>query len=1050
MAAGKGRGARSRTPVPYAPLYCKSHYSFLEGASHPEELLERAAELGIASLCLTDRDGVYGMVRAHVKARELGLHLVVGARMTVADGSSILLLAADGAGYAHLCRLISAGRLRSPKGSSVVQWREVCAHAGGLVALWGGEESLLVREPEPAFAARDLRDAFGDRLYALVTRHRRAEEAPQERRLRERARRYGIPTVAATEVLYHHPSRRRLQDVLTCIRHRVPLTAAGRLIKPNAEHDLKSPDAFASLFRDDPGSVARTLEVAGRCGFSLDEIHYRYPSEELPGGKTSGEWLRELTFRGAGERYGGSVPEDIRAQLERELEVIGELAYEGYFLTMWDLVRFCRQNRILCQGRGSAANSAVCYCLGITAIDPVRMDLLFERFISRERAEPPDIDLDIEHNRREEVIQYLYRKHGRTHAAMVANFIRYRGRSAIRDVGKVLGLTETAVHRVTRLLGHYEQADPQVLQGAGLDPRAHGELLRLVAEIQDFPRHLSIHPGGFLLGHKPVRDLVPIENGAMRDRTVIQWDKEDLESLKLFKVDLLGLGMLTVVDRSFRLIREHWGRSFSLATLPKDDPETYAMIRKADTVGVFQIESRAQMSMLPRLKPREYYDLVIEVSIVRPGPIVGGMVHPYLRRRNGEEAVAYPHPSLEPILKKTLGVPLFQEQVMRLAVVAADYTPGEADQLRRDMAAWRRSGRIERHRDRFISRMQAKGIAKEFATQVFEQVRGFGDYGFPESHAASFAHIAYASAWLKRHYPTAFACALLNAQPMGFYAPATLVDDAKRHGVRVLPVDVRRSDWDCTLERQAGAPAGGRPGGAPVHALRMGLRYVKGLGEADWHRIDSARRAGPFRSLADLASRTGLRQDLLDRLAQAGAFTPGTARRRQALWQVQGLHAAAGDALSLETPTAPVPFEPLTDFESIVWDYRTTDHSPRGHPLARLRRTDRRPGPPRRRRRAAHAPRPPRRLRRHRHLPPAPQDRPGRHLHDPRGRNRLRQRHPVARRLRTLPGPRQDPLVHGRQRPLQNESNVVHIVAESVWEPKIGAEPVRRKSRDFQ
>ncbi len=1052
------------TPQPYAPLYCKSHYSFLEGASHPEELLERAAELEIGSLCLTDRDGVYGAVRAHVKARELGLHLVVGARMTVANGSSILLLAADGTGYAHLCRLISTGRLRSPKGKSVVEWREICAHAGGLVALWGGEESLLAREPEPAFVARDLRDAFGDRLYALVTRHRRADETRRERRLRERARRYGIPTAAATEVLYHHPSRRRLQDVLTCIRHRVPLTAAGRLIKPNAEHDLKPPAAFAALFKDDPDSVARTLEVAGRCGFSLDEIHYRYPSEELPGGKTSGEWLRELTFRGAAERYGGSVPEDIRAQLERELQVIGELAYEGYFLTMWDLVRFCRENGILCQGRGSAANSAVCYCLGITAIDPVRMDLLFERFISRERAEPPDIDLDIEHNRREEVIQYLYRKHGRTHAAMVANFIRYRGRSAVRDVGKVLGLTETAVHRVTRLMGHYERADPKLLESAGLDPSEHREFLRLTEEIQDFPRHLSIHPGGFLLGHKAVRDLVPIENGAMRDRTVIQWDKEDLESLKLFKVDLLGLGMLTVVDCSFRLIREHWGRTLSLATLPKDDPATYAMIRKADTVGMFQIESRAQMSMLPRLKPREYYDLVIEVSIVRPGPIVGGMVHPYLRRRNGEEEVTYPHPSLEPILKKTLGVPLFQEQVMRLAVVAADYTPGEADQLRRDMAAWRRSGRIERHRDRFISRMQAKGIAREFATQVFEQIRGFGDYGFPESHAASFAHIAYASAWLKRHYPTAFACALLNAQPMGFYAPATIVDDAKRHGVRVLPVDVRHSDWDCTLERQADgqtgpgghvrpggqAQAGGRAGAAPVHALRMGLRYVKGLGESDWHRIESARRAGPFRSVADFASRTGLRQDLLDRLAQAGAFTPRTPRRRQALWRVQGLQAAAGDTLSLETPTAPVPFEPLSDFESIVWDYHAADHSPRGHPLAHLRRQIAARGLPD----AATVQRTPHGRRVDyagivicRQRPKTARGVIFMTLEDETGFVNVILWRDVYERFRV---PVKTLSFMGVSGPLQNESNVVHIVVESVWEPRIGAEPVRRKSRDFQ
>ena len=1061
MAAGKG----SRAPVPYAPLYCKSHYSFLEGTSHPEELLERAAELGIESLALTDGDGLYGAVRAHVKARELGLHLVVGARMTVADGSSIVLLAADGTGYAHLCRLISAGRLRSPKGKSVVEWREVCAHAGGLVALWGGEESLLVREPEPAFVARDLRDAFGDRLYALVTRHRRAEEVPRERRLRERAQRYGIPTAAAAEVLYHHASRRRLQDILTCIRHGVRLADAGRLIKPNAEHDIKSPAAFAALFKDDPDSVARTLEVAARCEFSLDELRYRYPSEELPDGKTSGEWLREITFEGARERNGGSVPENIRTQLERELQVIGELAYEGYFLTMWDLVRFCRQNGILCQGRGSAANSAVCYCLGITAVDPVQMGLLFERFISMERAEPPDIDLDIEHNRREEVIQYLYRKHGRTHAAMVANFIRYRGRSAVRDVGKVLGLAETALNRISKLAGNFESVNPQLLENAGLDPRSrvHQDFLELVAEIQDFPRHLSIHPGGFLLGHKPVRDLVPIENATMPDRTVIQWDKEDLESLKLFKVDLLGLGMLTVVDRSFRLIREHWGRTFSLATIPKDDPETYAMICKADTVGVFQIESRAQMSMLPRLKPHEYYDLVIEVSIVRPGPIAGGMVHPYLRRRNGEEAVTYPHPSLEPVLRKTLGVPLFQEQVMRLAVVAADYTPGEADQLRRDMAAWRRSGRIERHRDRLISRMEAKGIGRDFATQVFEQIRGFGDYGFPESHAASFALVAYASSWLKRHYPAAFACALLNAQPMGFYAPATIVDDARRHGVRVLPVDVRHSDWDCTLEKGGGELL------AP--AVRIGMRYVKGLREADWQRIDNARRAGPFRSVSDFASRTGLRQDVLDRLAEAGALSSRSPRRRQALWQVRGVHAAGGDAargrpgpgarmqgpheagrdaLPLETPEAPVPFEPLSDLESIVWDYRTTGHSPRGHPLTHLRRQLAALGLPD----AAAVQRMPHGSRVDyagivicRQRPKTAKGVIFMTLEDETGFVNVILWRDVYERFRIATKTLSFMGVSG---PLQSESTVVHLVAESIWRPKIGAEPVRRKSRDFQ
>ena len=1034
---------RTRRPSSaYVPLYCKSHYSFLEGASRPEELLERAAELGIDSLCLTDRDGVYGAVRAHVKAREAGLHLIIGTRVSIADGSSILLLAGDETGYAHLCRLISVGRLRSPKGQSVVEWGEVFAHAAGLVALWGGEESLLAQGHDPAFVARDLRDVFGDRLYALVTRHRRAEEAWRERRLRDRAGRYGIPTVAGTEVLYHRASRRRLQDVLTCIRHDgVRIADAGRLIKPNAEHDLKSPAAFQALFRDDPDSVARTLEVAARCRFSLDTIRYRYPSERLPNGKTPGACLRELTFRGARERYGGCVPEGVRIQLERELEVIGELGYEGYFLTMQDLVRFCIENGILCQGRGSAANSAVCYCLGITAIDPVRMKLLFERFMSRERDEPPDIDLDIEHHRREEVIQYLYRTHGRTHAAMVANFVRYRARSAVRDVGKVFGLAETALHRLTRLLGQFDRVDRQLIESAGLDPGRSEDFLRMVAEIQDFPRHLSIHPGGFLLGQKPVQDLVPVENGAMHGRTVIQWDKEDLESLKLFKVDLLGLGMLTVIERSLRLIRDHWGESFTLATIPRDDPETFAMIRSADTVGVFQIESRAQMSMLPRLRPSGYYDLVIAISIVRPGPIAGGMVHPYLRRRNGEEAVAYPHPSLEPILKKTLGVPLFQEQVMRLAVVAADYTPGEADQLRRDMAAWRRSGRIERHRDRFVSRMRAKGIDKTFADRVFEQILGFRDYGFPESHAASFAHIAYASAWLRCHYHAAFACALLNAQPMGFYAPATIVDDARRRGARVLPVDVRRSEWECTLEREGDAPA--------AYALRVGFRYVKGLGEVEWKRIDEARRAGPFRSVADFAARTGFRQDILDQLAAAGAL--GSSRRREALWHVQGLPAIAGKhTLPLETPEQPVSFEPLSDLESIDWDYRSTGHSPRGHPLAPLRGELAARGLP-----AAAAMREMPHGRRVEYAGivicrQRPQTARGvvfMTLEDETGFvnvilwRKVYERFRIAVKTLSFMG------VSGL---LQSESNVVHIVAESIWQPKLDAEPVTGSSRDFR
>ena len=984
----------------YVPLWCRSNFSFLDGASHPDELVEQAHALGIETLALTDRDGVHGMVRAHVKAKELGVRLIVGAEVTVddagdtaagaADGnttdataatvapaaggaaqpSTLVLLAANRTGYANLCRLITAGRLRRPKGESRVTWPEVCDRAEGLVALWGGERSLLVRGAAPRAVAGPLREAFGDRLYALAARHRRAEEVRREARLRRHAASAGLPLVAATEVLYHTPARRDLQDVLTCIRHGVTLANAGRLIRPNAEHDLKSPQRMAQLFADEPVLVERTREVASRCAFSLSEIRYRYPAERLPDGKTSSDWLRELTFGGARERFGGDagVPPAIREQIDRELALIDELDYGGYFLTMWEIVRFCRQEGILCQGRGSAANSVVCYCLGITAVDPTRVELLFERFLSRERHEPPDIDLDIMHARREEVIQHVYRKYGRDRAAMVANVVRYRGRSAVREVGKALGLSETAIDRLARLLSHYGPLDAAGLTHAGLDPDSpiHGHLFRLCEQIQDCPRHLSIHPGGFLLGHEPVHDLVPIENATMPDRTVIQWDKDDLEDLGLFKVDLLGLGALTQLDLGFRLLDRHYGRELSLARIPQDDPQTYDQICRADTVGVFQIESRAQMAMLPRLRPRRYYDLVVEVSIVRPGPITGGMVHPYLRRRNGEEKVVYPHPCLEPVLEKTLGVPLFQEQVMKLAMVAADYTPGEADQLRRDMAAWRRSGRIERHRDRLVSRMLAKGIAREFAERVFDQIRGFGEYGFPESHAASFALIAYATSWLRCHYPDVFTCSLLNAQPMGFYTPATIVDDAIRHGVEVRPVDVTASDWDCTLEPMGAGEESTGPGGArcprgkaqrgsgpavrdrgtplpgtprPARfAVRMGLRYVKSLSEErDWRRVAAARAERPFASLADFSRRTRLDERVLRRLAEAGAFAPFEGRRRAALWQAQGLGPAAEAPLPV-APGDPLPdFDPLDDFQAIDWDYRFSAHSTRGHPLAPLR-----------------------------------------------------------------------------------------------------------------
>jgi error-prone DNA polymerase len=776
-----------------------------------------------------------------------------------------------------------------------------------------------------------LRDAFADRFYGLIARHRREGEVIEEARLRERAKRLGFPLVAANEILYHTPARRRLQDALTAIRHGIPVASCGRKLKPNTEYGLKPPYAFATLFGDDPIIVARTLEIAERCDFSLNEIRYRYPSEQLPNGMSSMEWLRRQTLNGARRRYPDGLPDSIAAQIDKELEIIEALDYPGYFLTMWEIVEHCRANAILCQGRGSAANSVVCYCLGITAVDPAHIGLLFERFISTERAEPPDIDLDIQHDRREEVIQYVYRKYGRERAALVANVVRYRARSALRDIGKALGLSETALDRAAKFLSSYETVRPEMLEQVGVSTAGglHEHLLELTNEILDFPRHLSIHPGGFLLGHEPVHDLVPIENATMPERTVIQWDKTDVEDLGLFKVDLLGLGGLTQLDLCFKLLREHRAVELSMATIPADDKATYDMICKSDTVGVFQIESRAQMAMLPRLRPKNFYDLVIEISIVRPGPITGGMVHPYLRRRQDKEKVEYPHDLLEPVLQRTLGVPLFQEQVMRLAMVVADYTPGEADQLRRDMAAWHRTGRMERHRERLIMRMQAKGIAAEFAERVFEQIRGFGEYGFPESHAASFALIAYATAWLKCHYPVEFTCALLNAQPMGFYSAATIVEDAKRHHVIVRSIDIRVSDWDCTLE-----PCAESPGSS---AVRMGLRYVKGLGEHDGQKIARARAAELFTSLQDFARRSALDEGALGALAEAGAFDGLGIDRRAALWEARRLARAQKESLSMPRREAPPRFAALTDFEEVGWDYRRTSHSARRHPLAPLR-----------------------------------------------------------------------------------------------------------------
>jgi error-prone DNA polymerase len=879
--------------------------------------------MGLNSIALTDRDGVYGIVQAHVEARLQGIKLIIGSHITVNDGSYILLLVQNRTGYGNLCRLISTGRLRNPKGICSVTWQEVCRYHEGLLLLW---THGLPGVADDSRLMADLQDAFRARMYAVVARHLEPTNPPAERAIRRVAVQYSIPLVAATEVLYHSANRQPLQDVLTCIRHATTLHEAGRRLHPNTEHRLHTPEEFAEIYADAPSLLEQTRKIADRCEFSLDEIEYRYPTERVPEGHSTASWLEHITMQGASARYQGAVPGEVHRQLKRELELIDELEYCGYFLTMWEIVQFCRKKGILCQGRGSAANSAVCYCLGITSVDPVRMELLFERFLSRERAEPPDIDLDIEHDRREEVIQHVYAKYGRAHAAMVANVIRYRSKSAVRDVGKVLGIPATSLDRLAKLLSHHYTDIDKAMSEAGFDPdtSAHKHLFRLAVEIQDFPRHLSIHPGGFLLGTEPITHLVPVENATMEERTVIQWDKYDVETMNLFKVDLLGLGALTHLDYCFDLLRRHVGKDLSMAKVPPGDPLVFRMLQRADTVGVFQVESRAQMAMLPRLKPRNFYDIVIEVSIVRPGPITGGMVHPYLRRRNGEEPVTYPHPDLEPVLKKTLGIPLFQEQVMKLAIIAADYTPGEADQLRRDMAAWRRSGNMDKHGRKIIRRMVAKGIKRQFAEAVFEQIKGFGEYGFPESHAASFALIAYSTAWMKAHYPAVFACGLLNAWPMGFYSPATIVDDAKRHGVTIRPVDVLRSDWRCTIES---LPDG-------VLAVRIGLRYVKGLGEDHWHKILAARRGNPD-SLKSFLQRASLDDGALSRLSRSGAFSCFDVDRRSALWDATGSRhgALTSEDLSLSVAEETVAFEELSPFEAIAWDYDTSRHSAQGHPL---------------------------------------------------------------------------------------------------------------------
>ncbi len=957
----------------YAELRCKSNFSFLEGASHPEELVDRAADLGLSALALSDRDGLYGVVRAHARARRRGLPLAVGAEMTCEDlgpggPGGLVLLAMDRDGYANLCRLVTEAHAGEPlpveggaespsrKERAGVPFLSVAGRARGLFALYPGADA--------AVAAR-LREAFGRRLALAVARHHVAGEETRIAAARSVSRRLAIPVAVVNDVHTHERRRQPLQDVLTCVRLGTTVDKAGRRLFPNAERTLKGPEEMARLWSDFPEGLEAAADVAEACRFRMDEIRGEHPlppvlldSTQDSGEATGGEGalagmplLRRLVREGARWRYGGPPPEDVERQLARELDLVDRLGYAGYFLTVWDVVRFARSRGILCQGRGSAANSAVCYVLGITSIDPVRMGLLFERFLSAERGEPPDIDVDFEHERREEVLQYVYEKYGRDRAGMVCEVISYRARSALRDVGKALGLSLAQVDRLAKLTGRHEDpaaVPPALLAQAGLDGDASPavrETLELAGEIASFPRHLSVHVGGFVITRRPLCETVPIQPAAMPGRTVVQWDKDDLAELDLLKVDLLGLGMLTAISRCLALLARHRPAPAlptpvphpdSLAAIPAEDPVVYDMICQADTIGVFQIESRAQMSLLPRLRPRRFYDLVVSVAIIRPGPIQGGMVHPFLRRRDGLEEVRYPYAPLRPVLEKTLGVPLFQEQAMRLAVVAAGFTPGEADELRRVMTHKRSHERLEEMRGRLVAGMAERAIPREDAEAILRQLHGFAGYGFPESHAASFALLVYASAWLKRYHPAPFAAALVDSQPMGFYAPHTLVEDAKRHGVEVRGVDVCASAWECTLE---GVGAGVPSTAAEAPALRIGLSQVRGLPRAVGEAVLSARRLAPFASLEDLARRARLSRAWLARLAEAGALRSLEARRRGALWKVLAL--GPGDEGDLFAgrlpPEAEAELPEASAAEEVAADYAATALSVRAHPMSFLR-----------------------------------------------------------------------------------------------------------------
>lgn len=928
----------------YAELFAFSNFSFLHGASHGEELVTRATQLGYSGLAITDECSLAGIVRAHVQAKEENLPLVIGSyfRLVHADKSpafGLILLAQNRKGYGNLSELITLGRMRAPKGSYLLTPQDIARPEKDYAHLRAMPDCLAILVPD--FPAKPealssqlewMNATFPARAWVGLTLHQRAMDDIHRGIVEHVAARHLIPVVATGNVVMHVRSRKPLQDTMTAIRLGKPVSQCGYDLAPNAEQHLRSRLRLANLYPEH--TLSETLNVLERCNFSLDELRYEYPDELVPEGYTHEAYLRQETYIGAHRRFPAGIPHAVQEQIEHELQLIRELEYEAYFLTVYDIVRFARNQHILCQGRGSAANSAVCYCLGVTEVDPSRGNMLFERFISKERGEPPDIDVDFEHQRREEVIQYIYQKYGRDRAAIAAAVSTYRPRGALRETGKALGIDPQIVDRVAKSHQWFDDSRDLLRRFAesGLDPDNPliAAWASLAGQILNFPRHLSQHSGGFVISRGKLTRLVPVENAAMVDRSAIQWDKDDLEALGLLKIDVLALGMLSAIRRTLDIVSEQRGERFEMQDIPAEDPQTYEMISQADTVGVFQIESRAQMSMLPRLQPRTFYDLVIEVAIVRPGPIQGGAVHPYLRRRQGFEPVTYPSDALKAALGRTLGVPIFQEQVMQVAILAAGFTPGEADQLRRAMAAWKRKGGLEKYYDRIVNGMRERGYEQEFAEAIFEQIKGFGEYGFPESHAASFALLVYASSWLKCHEPAPFLAAMLNSQPMGFYSPSQLVQDAKRHGVEVAPVDVTISGWDSVLEARAAEKK-------PI--VRLGLSLLKGMRDGAVERIETARAVRPFESVNDLARRAQLDRHDLQILAAANALSSLAGNRREALWQsvaaVSVKDILADACVDDETP----PLGSPSEAENIVGDYKSTGLTLGRHPLELLRPT---------------------------------------------------------------------------------------------------------------